>query len=75
MKHLNKDTKSILLASDFSQTSQRAFDAAVRLSRALKAKLYLLHVNEEDVIFEGHDSDEIAHFLTDIAGRRIESNG
>ena len=72
MKHLNQDTKSILLASDFSQTSQRAFDAAVRLARALDAKLHILHVNEEDAIFEGHDSKEIAHFLENIAGSRSE---
>ena len=72
MKHLNQDIKTILLASDFSQSSQRAFDAAVRLARTFGARLHIVHVNEEDEIFEGHDSKEIAHFLEDIAGRRSE---
>ncbi len=67
---LKQDIKTILLASDFSQTSQRAFDAAVRLARSFGASLHIVHVNEEDTIFEGHDSNEITHFLEDIAGRR-----
>jgi nucleotide-binding universal stress UspA family protein len=72
MKHLNQDIKTILLASDFSQSSQRAFDAAIRLARTFGARLHIVHVNEEDAIFEGHDSKEITHFLDDIAGRRNE---
>lgn len=67
-----QDDKSILLATDFSQTSQRAFDAAIRLARTFNAKLHILHVNEEDSVFEGHDSEEITHFLNDIARRRTE---
>jgi nucleotide-binding universal stress UspA family protein len=67
-----QDTKTILLASDFSQSSQRAFDAAVQLARTFDAKLHILHVNEEDSTFEGHNSEEITHFLNDIARRRSE---
>jgi nucleotide-binding universal stress UspA family protein len=67
-----QDTKTILLASDFSQSAQRAFDAAVQLARIFDAKLHILHVNEEDSAFEGHNSEEITHFLDDIARRRSE---
>ncbi len=67
-----QDTKTILLATDFSQSAQRAFDAAVQLARTFGAKLHILHVNEEDSAFEGHNSEEITHFLNDIARRRAE---
>lgn len=67
-----QDTKTVLLATDFSQTSQRAFDAAVQTARTFNAKLHILHVNEENAVFEGHDSEEITHFLNDIAHRRAD---
>ena len=44
-----------------SQTSKRAFDAAVRMARAFGARLHLLHVNEEEQYFLGHDAAEVTH--------------
>lgn len=70
MKHLDGGTDKVLLATDFSQPSKRAFDAAIRACRALEAKLYILHVNEEETIFSGHSSDELTHFMDDIVKRR-----
>ena len=38
--------KRVLLATDFSDASQTAFCASLRLCHALKACLYILHVSE-----------------------------
>lgn len=70
MKHLENGTDAILLAIDFSQPSKRAFDAAVRMCRALGAKLHILHVNEEETIFSGHSSAELTQFMSEIVERR-----
>ena len=72
MKHLDEPVQSILLATDFSQPSKRAFDAAVRMAHTLGAKLHILHVNEEESIFGMHGSEELSHFVDDIARRRSE---
>lgn len=66
------DTKTVLLATDFSQTAQRAFDAAIQLARTFDAVLHILHVNEEEAVFEGNDSEEIGVFLNDIQRRRAD---
>jgi nucleotide-binding universal stress UspA family protein len=72
VKHLEQGVDTILLPVDFSQPSNRSFDAAVRMARIYHAHLHLLHVNEEDAIFGSHSSEELAHFMDDIARRRGE---
>lgn len=72
MKYLEDGTSSILLAIDFSQTSQRAFDAALRMARCFAARVHILHVNEEDALFGGHSSDELNGFVKNIVARRAD---
>jgi nucleotide-binding universal stress UspA family protein len=42
--------KTILVATDFSENAQRAFERACDLARQLGAKLYLLHVHDESAL-------------------------
>ncbi len=72
MRYIEEGVRSLLLAVDFSQTSKRAFDAAIRMARTFRATLHLLHVNEEEHSLGGHDSSELARFVGDIARRRAE---
>ena len=72
MKYLDRGADKILLATDFTENAQRAFDAAIRLAQTFGAKLYILHANEEEAVFDGHGSDELVHFFTDIMTRRTE---
>ncbi len=72
MKYLEDGVKTILLAVDFSQPTQRAFDAAIRAARTFGAALIILHANEEDSLFGGHSSEELTNFLDDIVRRRTD---
>ncbi len=70
MQYFTKEEPDFLLAVDFSQPTKRAFDAAIRMARVFKANLHILHVNEEEMLFAGHSSDELTDFIDDIAKRR-----
>jgi nucleotide-binding universal stress UspA family protein len=72
MQFIEDGTHNILLAVDFSQPSKRSFDAALRMARVFGATLNILHVDEEEALFGGHDSDDVTHFLSDIAKRRSD---
>lgn len=72
MKYLEDGAHNILLAVDFSQSSMRSFDAAVRMARVFGAKLHILHVNEEETLFGGHNSEDSSRFLREVAERRSD---
>jgi nucleotide-binding universal stress UspA family protein len=42
--------EKILIPTDFSQNAQLAFDHAYELARLLQAKLYVVHVQEENTL-------------------------
>lgn len=44
------EIKTILVAIDFSENAEAAFDVAYDLARQLKAKLYALHVQDENTL-------------------------
>jgi universal stress protein A len=44
------ETKTILVAIDFSENAEAAFDVAYDLARQLGAKLYVLHVQDENTL-------------------------
>ena len=46
--------QNILLAVDFSPLSERAATRALRVAKFYKAKLYVLHVVEEGMIYDTH---------------------
>ena len=46
--------QSILLAVDFSPLSERAATRALQVAKFYKAKLYVLHVVEEGMIYDTH---------------------
>jgi nucleotide-binding universal stress UspA family protein len=72
MQKFGEDGGTILLATDFSQPAKRAFDAAVRMAKLLGSSLHILHVNEEENLFAGHSSTELADFMTDIVKKRVQ---
>lgn len=48
-----KEIKTILFATDFSESSEEAFAYAVSFSRSFRARLFLLHVISEPVDMRG----------------------
>lgn len=44
------ENKTILVAIDFSENAEAAFDVAYNLARQLGAKLYALHVQDENTL-------------------------
>ena len=72
MQYLGSGVDTILLATDFTEQAHLAFDAAVRLARLLSARLVLLHVNEEETFFAGHDSADLSRLLSEIVPKRAE---
>lgn len=51
------DMKKIILAVDFSETTQRILDTAIDIARDLSAHLYLIHVAAPDPDFVGYEAD------------------
>ena len=60
------ENKSILVAVDFSENAEAAFDVAYDLARQLGTKLYVLHVQDENTLrtaireelFDDYETDE-----------------
>lgn len=44
------ETKIIIVAIDFSENAEAAFDVAYDLARQLRSKLYVLHVQDENTL-------------------------
>ena len=72
MKHLERDVRDIVLCVDFSDTSVKAFHAAVRAARLFEARLHIVHVNEEEAVFGAHGSRDLSDFLENVAMKRLE---
>ncbi|OPY68673.1 MAG: hypothetical protein A4E57_01627 [Syntrophorhabdaceae bacterium PtaU1.Bin034] len=60
---------SILVPTDFSEHSDKAFAEALDIAQQYKAKLYLLHVIHEDIHACGAD-----YCLSDELMRQVEDN-
>ena len=71
MKHITAAIDQIVFATDFTEVADRALDAAIRVARLFDARLHILHVNEEELHFGAHDSEELTHFLDDIVRKRL----
>ncbi|MGM0578610.1 MAG: universal stress protein [Myxococcota bacterium] len=72
MKFITGDVQDVVLATDFTEHSRMAFDAAVRAARLFGARLHILHINEEEFFFATHDSTELTGFIESVVRRRTE---
>jgi nucleotide-binding universal stress UspA family protein len=72
MKHLTPGVQHVVVATDFTEPANRAFEAAVRAARMYGASLSILHANEEESFFANHGSRDVSHFLEHIAHKRVE---
>ena len=60
------ETKTLLVAVDFSENAEAAFEVAYDLARELRAKLFVLHVQDENTLrtairedlFDDYSNDE-----------------
>jgi nucleotide-binding universal stress UspA family protein len=73
-----KDINSILFATDFSESSDHAFEYAFSFAKRFKCKLIILHVINELVDLHGfyvpHISiDKLEEEMSDSAGKMMES--
>jgi len=48
---MSLDVKKILVAVDFSETSNKAFDYALSLARVFEAEVFALHVLEDPILY------------------------
>lgn len=71
MKHLTGDVADIVVATDFTEHARTVFDAGIRAARLFGARLHVLHVNEEELYFGGHSSEDVSRFLEDVASKRL----
>lgn len=70
MRYLTGGVQRVLLATDFTEASQRGFDAAVRFARMFGAELHLLHVHEERLFLRGSPSRDVDALLADLDRKR-----
>jgi nucleotide-binding universal stress UspA family protein len=72
-----KDIRTILLTTDFSETSKRAFPAALTMARQFGAKLLLAHVEVDRlpplvIEYMAVGVDDILDRQRDLAGERLQ---
>ena len=68
-----KTIKKVLCAIDLTKASANAFDRALSIARASKARLYVLHAVPADVPFSRHQSERL-ELLTSLR-QRAEREG
>ena len=75
--------KTVLCAVDLTKASHNAFDRALSIARASKARLYVLHAVPADHPFSWHQSERLALLTTlrdraerqGVAVRTVEQHG
>lgn len=75
--------KNVLCAVDLTKASHNAFDRALAIARASKARLYVLHAVPADRPFSWHQSERLALLTTlrdraerqGVAVRTVEQHG
>ena len=59
------ETRTILVAVDFSENAEAAFEVAYDLARELRAKLFVLHVQDENTLRTAIREDMLDDYSTD----------